>query len=155
MNTQILRMTKPLISGIYLSFINNFESSSIKQSLFISGSKISNSKFENVIFCNCTIQSSAINNTTFLNCLFLNCNISFSEIRNCNFISCTIEETLFYLTNSINCNFLSCTFKENEIDNCSFNKNYTFNNNRNFPLEIAAWCHLSLQGWSSPNRAIA
>jgi uncharacterized protein YjbI with pentapeptide repeats len=64
----------------------------------ISGSKLLNCNFTNIVFQNCTFWSSSIRNCTFTNCNFINCKFQFTEFTDCNFEASSFENCIWGLT---------------------------------------------------------
>lgn len=121
METTIIQLEKSLITGTYIGMALEVIKDLALENETISGSRLEEVIFENVIFLNCNFQSTEIIECKFINCKFINCNFLFSKFINCNFIASTIENCTFCITNSLNCNFLSCCYINTTIEQSRIN----------------------------------
>lgn len=125
-NTTETRNTA-MITGSYITLVNERISDLIISKETIAGCKYDNSVFENILFLDCDFQGTEITSCKFIDCEFINCNFNFMKLNNCSLITSRIENCEFCITNSLNCNFLSCSYIENRWEE-SHSTNSQFSN---------------------------
>ncbi len=86
-----------IATGEYQTIEGNSYTYKIFKDITISGSKLKNCIFEEVIFENCTFFATEIESSLFINCLFINCQFKFATFADCNFESCQFDTCLWGL----------------------------------------------------------
>lgn len=83
------------------------------QDATISGSKLSEMVYEDVIFDNCTFFGTEIENCIFINCLFINCKFKFSRFTDCNFEQTSWENCIWGMSSMKDSDLSSNDIKDN------------------------------------------
>ena len=84
--------------------------------IIVSGSKLSEMVYEDVIFDTCTFFGTNIQDCIFINCLFINCRFQFSKFADCNF-----EETSWE-----NCIWGMSSLKDSDLSSNDIRDNVAF-----------------------------
>lgn len=82
----------------------------------LSGARVLNSIFEDVIFENCVFFATEFHDSIFINCLFINCQFKFASFASCNFESCQFD----------GCTWAKTGLQNSEFNLCSQTKNIGF-----------------------------
>jgi uncharacterized protein YjbI with pentapeptide repeats len=83
------------------------------QDATISGSKLAEMVYEDVIFDNCTFFGTEIENCIFINCLFINCKFKFSRFTDCNFEQTSWENCIWGMSSMKDSDLSSNDIRDN------------------------------------------
>jgi uncharacterized protein YjbI with pentapeptide repeats len=111
-----LYLEKEVVLGeeAYQTFASQAVNSATYVGVVISGSKLFEMVYEDVIFDNCTFFGTQIENCIFINCLFINCKFQFSKFTDCNFESTSWENCMWGLSSMKDSDISASDHKDNK-----------------------------------------
>ena len=111
-----LYLEKEVVLGeeAHQTFASQAVNSATYVGVVISGSKLFEMVYEDVIFDNCTFFGTQIENCIFINCLFINCKFQFSKFTDCNFESTSWENCIWGLSSMKDSDISASDHKDNK-----------------------------------------
>jgi len=101
----------------YLLIENEVLSMIVVSTQILSGCKIQLSRYENVVFSDCTFYATEFQGVTFKDCIFDNCNFEFSHFKKCTFSNCNFNNCTWTASSSQKSLYANCDI-HGEMDDC-------------------------------------